>query len=84
MERNEYLKNWLLEVGVEDESDCESDPNSSVFNDLSEEQQCQENVISDSEDQAFIEQSPTEIESSIEDDPLDAGLKSSESESDSD
>lgn len=81
MERNEYLKNWLLDVGVEDQSDCESDSNSIVCSDLIQEQQ--ENVMSDSEDQASIEQSPTEFESSIEDDPLEGGLKSS-TEPDSD
>lgn len=66
---------------MEDPSDCESDSNSIVCSDLIQEQQ--ENVMSDSEDQASIEQSPTEFESSIEDDPLEGGLKSS-TEPDSD
>lgn len=59
MERNEDLKNWLVDNGMEDESNCESDSIITVCSDLIQEQQ--KNIVSDSEDHTSTESHPMSL-----------------------
>ena len=71
VERNEYLKDWLVEVGVDEPSSTESESENT------------DNEPNDEDPLVMLEDSEQEAVHSIEDDPLDCGMRSSsEAESD--
>ncbi len=71
MERNEYLKDWLVDIGVDEASSTESESDNT-----DSEPNNEDPVI-------ILEDSEQETIYSVEDDPLDCGMRSSsEAESD--
>lgn len=68
MERKEFLKDWLVDIGMEEESEC---------SDVAEDSHETEVVMTESEDET-----PAHVEDSVtdEDDPLDGGMRSSDSD----
>lgn len=71
MERNEYLKDWLVEVGVDEPSSADSESKNT------------DNEPNDEDSVVMLEDSEPEAVHSSEDDPLDCGMRSSsEAESD--
>ena len=71
MERNEYLKDWLVEVGVDEPSSTESESENT------------DDEPNDEDPVVMLEYAEQEAIHSIEDDPLDCGMRSSsEAESD--
>ncbi len=71
MERNEYLKDWLVDIGVDEASSTESE------SDNTDSEPNNEDPV------VMLEDSEQETIYSVEDDPLDCGMRSSsEAESD--
>ena len=66
MERNEYLKDWLVDVGVDEPSSTERG-------------ECEntDNEPNDEDPVVMLEDSEQETVHSIEDDPLNCGMRSS-------